>query len=140
MSEVHRPLPAPTDLTRFFWEGTREHRLMIQRCQSCRHYIHYPQPICPRCASVDLAPEAVSGTATVYSFTEVTQAFHPFFAARLPYLLAIVELSEQAGLRMLTELVDCSSDEISIGLPVVVKYVPVCGDTTLPCFRPAASS
>ena len=30
-----RPLPAPDELTRPYWEAAREHRLVVQRCAGC---------------------------------------------------------------------------------------------------------
>jgi uncharacterized OB-fold protein len=133
-----RPLPAPDDLTRFFWEGTRQQELRIQRCNQCGHLIHYPQSLCPKCLSTDLGWIRVSGRATVYSYTEAVQAFHPFFQGELPYLLAIIELPEQPLLRMLTEVVDCDAADIAVGLAVEVVFVPVSEEITLPLFRPAA--
>ena len=45
------PLPAPDAVTQFFWDAVDRHELMIQRCKSCGHYIHYPKIICRFCQS-----------------------------------------------------------------------------------------
>ncbi|MCU1375199.1 MAG: hypothetical protein JWO68_2485 [Actinomycetia bacterium] len=131
-----RPLPAPDACTQFFWDGAKAGELRIQRCNQCEHLIHYPQPVCPRCLSTDLGWTRVSGRATVYTFTEAVQAFHPFFEAQLPYLLAVVELPEQAGLRMMTQLVDCDVADAAIDMAVEVTFLPVSDEITLPLFRP----
>ena len=60
--------PLPSDVTRFFWDAVQQGRLMFLRCQACRHFMHYPRTLCNRCLSEDLAPEAVSGRATVATY------------------------------------------------------------------------
>jgi uncharacterized OB-fold protein len=131
------PRPRPAPLTQFFWDGVNDHKLIILRCQQCRHYVHYPRPICERCGSTDLAPEQVSGQATLYSYTTVMQAFHPYYVDRLPYVLAVVELAEEPGLRMTTNIVDCGEADLKIGMAVEVAFTEVGPDLVLPLFRPA---
>ena len=40
-----RPVPAPDDVSGFFWEAAAEQRLVLQRCRSC-HKLQYPPEIC----------------------------------------------------------------------------------------------
>lgn len=77
MTESPPLLPAPDELTSFFWEAARRHELMIQRCSACGTYQHPPEPVCHSCLSFDLGGAEVSGRGTVYSYTTATQAFHP---------------------------------------------------------------
>src|ERR1700761_2682377 len=95
---VTAPIPEPNELTAFFWESVGAGRLRILRCQDCGNYVHYPRPICNRCQSLNLAPEAVSGRGTIYSYTWAVQPFHPYFVDKVPYCLAVIELVEQPGL------------------------------------------
>src|SRR5438067_3222877 len=99
--ETDPPRPAPDDLTAFFWEGCKEQKLLIQRCNQCGRYIYWPRPVCSNCLSTSLSPAEVSGRGTVYSYTVATQAFHPWFADKIPYLVAAIDLVEQPGLRMI---------------------------------------
>jgi uncharacterized OB-fold protein len=137
-STMTRPLPLPDYLTESFWDGTKLGKLILQSCNQCGHIIHYPQPVCPVCLSTDLGTTEVSGRGTVYSFTEATQGFHPFFAEQVPYILGIIELPEQPKLRMLSQIVDCDVSDVRIGMDVEVTYVRVSDDITLPLFRPAS--
>lgn len=130
-------LPIPDALTQFFWDGVAQGELRIQRCQQCRHYIHYPRPICRFCHSRDLRGERVSGRATLYSWTISTQAFHPFWVARAPYTLATVELAEQPRLMFLSQIVGCPESSLRAGLPLEVTFERVAPELTLPFFRPA---
>jgi uncharacterized OB-fold protein len=80
----------------------------------------------------------MSGSGTVYSFTIVRRAFHPGFAAELPYIVALVELPEQAGLKILSRVVGVAPEAVHIGLPVEAVFVPE-GAFGLVLFQPAAS-
>jgi uncharacterized protein len=134
---TYPPLPAPDDLTRFFWEGVAEHRLMILRCDACGFYIHWPRVVCPNCLGISLTPAEVSGDATLVTWTFPSQPFDPYFQAHIPYALAVVELVEQDGLKMVTNLVDYDSDGLRIDMPVRVAYREVGPGVTLPLFAPA---
>jgi uncharacterized protein len=128
--------PARDPLTEFFWDAAREEKLMILRCQACGFYVHWPRPCCKRCHSFDLQPAPMSGHARLYSYTVGVQAFHPWFESRLPYVLAVVELEEQKNLKMLTNIVDCSEENVVIGMPLAVTFEHVSPDFSLPMFRP----
>jgi uncharacterized OB-fold protein len=125
----------PGPLTQFFWDGVAENRLLILRCQTCGNYIHYPRPVCNRCLGTDLAPEPVSGLGHIYTYTWVMQAFHPYFVDKLPYVVAVVELVEQPGLRLTTTVVDCAEGDLEVGLPVEVLFDEVVPGLKLPLFR-----
>ena len=131
------PQPLAEGQVAFFWEAVAQHRLSILRCTVCRHYVHYPRPVCNRCQSTELVPEDVSGRGTLYAYTEVMQAFHPYFVDKLPYVLAVVELEEEPGLRVTTNIVDHEGVQLRVGLPVEVVFRAVGeGGAVLPLFRP----
>jgi len=127
-----RPLPLPDPETAFFWEATARRKLEILRCQSCKTWVHYPKPSCWNCSSGDLKPEEVSGRGTIYSYT-VTHQDVPGYTA--PFAVVIVELEEQAGLRMVSNVVDVPPDDVRIGMPVEVTFQPVAEDVWLPLFK-----
>jgi uncharacterized OB-fold protein len=134
------PLPQPDPVTQFFWDGIAEGELRIQRCQHCGHYLHYPKVLCRYCQSDDLRGERVSGRATLYTWTIAVQPFHPFYADRIPYVLATVELEEEPGLMFMTQVVDCAEEDLRIGMPLEVTFVELSPDLTLPFFRPASDT
>jgi uncharacterized OB-fold protein len=131
------PLPEPDELTEFFWAGAREGRLLILRCNACGKYIHEPRPWCRFCLSTDLAPAEVSGRGRLDTFTIPMQPSHPYFMARVPYNLAIVELVEQEGLKLVSSVVDCAEEDLRVGMPLRVVFRAVTDDVTLPHFAPA---
>ena len=87
---------------------------------------------CGQCGG-ELVPRAVSGRGTVFTFTINRHPYNP--AVPLPYVIAIVELVEQVGLRFTTDLVDVGVDEVYIGMPVVVTFEQA-GEAWVPLFRP----
>jgi uncharacterized OB-fold protein len=131
------PAPLPDPLTQFFWDAAADGKLMIQQCNECGQHIHPPRPVCRRCLSTDLAPVEVSGRATLYAWTVAEQAFHPYFADKLPYVYATVELEEQRT-KLITNIVDCSIDDLRADMPVEVVFEPLTDTITLPRFRPVS--
>lgn len=131
-----RPVPAPDELTAFFWNGAGEARLLLQRCDRCSLYQYPPDVACVHCQSTELTATAVSGRGTLYSYTVVDRAFHAGFATRLPYVIGLVELQEQPGLKMLTNILAADPGRLRVGLPLEVTF-ETRGDVVLPQFRPA---
>jgi uncharacterized protein len=128
-----RILPALTDLNRAFWTGGANGELLIQRCAACGRWVHPPTERCAACAGA-LRPEPVSGNGTVFTFTENVQPFHPDVPP--PYIVAIIELEEQADLRLPTNIVNCDIEAVHVGMPVRVLFEPN-GDVFVPVFEPA---
>ena len=103
-----------------FWDGLRRHELVILRCRECHTWVHPPQASCPRCLCLSLRPEPVSGRGTVYSFTVANREFAP--GIEPPYVAALVDLDEQDGVRLVTNLVNVTVGDVRIGMPVRVVF------------------
>jgi uncharacterized OB-fold protein len=133
---MSRKLPALTPENRDFWTGGANGALLIYRCAACERWFHPPAPICPSCHSRDVGPHPVSGAGAVHSFTINRQKW----ASDLdqPYVIAIVDLAEQEGLRFLTNIVDCAPEEVAIGMKVEVAFLQA-EDVWLPQFRKVAA-
>lgn len=129
-----RPLPAVNDDNRAFWTGGAEGALMIARCADCTYYVHPPVGFCPACESRNVAPERVSGRGEVFSYTVNRKAWLP--GLPVPYVLALVELEEQAGLRLPSNIVGCDPESVCIGMKVAVRFEAV-EDLHVPLFEPA---
>jgi uncharacterized OB-fold protein len=129
-----RLLPTVTPETEPFWTGGAEGELRILRCATCGHWIHPPSPVCPVDLSRDVGAQPVSGRGTVHSFTVNHQAWNPDVPT--PYVIVLVELEEQPGLRVLSNLVATEPDDVTIGLAVRVRFEPA-GDLHVPVFGPA---
>jgi uncharacterized protein len=114
-----RMLPALDDHNRAFWTGGANGQLHIAFCARCGVWVSPPAADCPDCDGV-LQPRPVSGRGTVFTYTINHQPFNP--TVPVPYVIAIVELEEQADLRIATNIVDCEPDSVHIGLPVEVRF------------------
>jgi uncharacterized OB-fold protein len=114
-----RMLPTLDDHNRAFWTGGADGQLHIAFCAQCGVWVGPPAADCPHCDGV-LQPRPVSGRGTVFTYTVNHQPFNP--AVPVPYVIAIVELEEQADLRIATNIVDCEPDSVHIGLPVEVRF------------------
>ena len=128
---MERPAPIVDDRSRPFWTGGAEGELRIARCRGCGRWQHPPTPICPACHGRAIAPEAVSGRGTVWSFTLNRYAWAP--GMEPPYVVAEVELEE--GIRLLSTVVGVDPDQVRIGLPVHVAFERA-GDAWVPVFTP----
>ena len=129
-----RILPRINDGNEFFWTSGADGRLRFLRCAACGYWIHPSGPVCPVCHSRDLAPQAVAGEAVLHTYPVNHQAWLPGFEP--PYVVAIVELPEQEGLRLTTNLVNCALEDVRIGMPVRVLFEQW-EDVWLPIFEPA---
>jgi hypothetical protein len=126
-----RPPVSPD--TEFFWAGTRQCELRIQRCGGCGALRHPPGPACPRCGSIGKAEyQVAAGTGTVYSY--VVHRHPPVPGKKLPIIVALVELAE--GVRMLGELTGIEPSDVRIGMPVRVSFDSIAEDLVLPSWRP----
>lgn len=133
MTATDRLLPVLDEQNSFFWTAGAEGQLKLMRCQSCSYYIHPYAPICPKCLSREVAPEAVSGKGTVASFTVNMQPWSP--TMQVPFVIAIVALAEQNGLNLTTNLINIPVEEARIGMPVQVVFEQH-EDVYLPLFEP----
>ena len=115
-----RMLPTLDDHNRAFWTGGGGGgALMISRCVGCALWVSPPAADCPDCGAA-LQAHPVSGRGTVFTYTVNHQPFNP--AVPVPYVIAIVELDEQPGLRLATNIVDCEPDAVHVGMPVEVRF------------------
>ena len=136
MAEYLKPLPHMGLESLIFWEGARNHELLIQKCLDCGRYRFYPRSICPSCLSYEVEWVKASGRGKIYSFTVSYRAPSPGFKADVPYNIAIVELEE--GVRLMSNIVGCDNDDLKIGMPVEVVFEPATPEVTIPKFKPAA--
>jgi uncharacterized protein len=128
-----RPRPALTRDNRFFFEGTKQHKLLIQRCTACGRLRHPPRPACAACRSFDWDTVTASGRGTVYSFVVNHHPQVPAFD--YPLVVVLVELEE--GTRLVANVTGVAPEEVAIGMPVVAGFEDFDDGLTLPVFRPA---
>lgn len=146
MAEVGEPeipfrvMPAVTVDNEHFWRSGEQGELRILRCADCEYWIHPPAPICPECLGRNVAPQAVSGEATILTYTVNRQLWYPNLDP--PYVIAIVDLPEQSDLRLTTNIVGADPESVTFGMAVQVtfeEYPDSRGNVWLPMFEPVAA-
>jgi uncharacterized protein len=130
-----RALPRPDHASRYYWQRAADGTLVLQRCPSCRQFQFYPRALCASCAGETEWVDA-SGRGTLYTFTVIRQNRSKAFAALSPYVVGIVELDE--GVRMMSNIVECDIDGLTVGMPLEVLLMKAADDVGLPFWRPAA--
>jgi hypothetical protein len=124
--------PTITDENGFYWEGTKNGELLLQRCQSCTALRHPPSPACPHCLSLDWTPEPAPTRGTLYSVASPQHPPAPMHGSG--FLTCLVEL--EGGIRVMTNLLDCSLGDAKITMPVELFFEPLADGYQLPQFRP----
>jgi uncharacterized OB-fold protein len=123
-------LPAGDEDGAFFWEGTAQGELRIQKCLSCGHLRHPPRPMCPRCHSVQRGFDVLSGRATVWSYVVPHPPLLAPYSDLAPYNVIVVSLDEDPNLRFVGNLVsgvegalnEIDPESIRIGEPVKAVF------------------
>lgn len=135
-TKPRRPRPGITKDNEFWFEGTKNGRLLIQRCAKCKTLRHPPGPMCPECHSLEWDTIEASGRGTVYSY--VVNHYPKVPAFDYPLLVAVIELQE--GTRLISNLVDVDPADVTIGMTVECELVAMDDDLTLPQFHPAGAN
>jgi uncharacterized OB-fold protein len=131
--QPERPLPLfPEPDTAPFWAATAGHRLTYQVCLACGQVVFHPRRHCTCCTSGDLEWRDSAGAGTVYTFTVIRQNGHPFFRARIPYVVGFVDLDE--GFRMLAEIA-ADPETLRVDQRVTVTWEDH-ADLSVPIFEP----
>jgi uncharacterized OB-fold protein len=81
----------------------------------------------------------VSGRATLATFTVNHQSWMP--GPELPYVVGIVEVDDAPDVRLMTNVVNCATDDVHIGMALRVVFEhhpdPDGEDVWIPLFEPA---
>ena len=133
------PVPEMTEVDKEYWEGAQKGILRVQKCLDCNRLQFFPRPLCVHCYSSNLGWQECKGTGTVYSFTIVSVPQDPVFRKHVkntgvPIIFSLIDLDE--GVRIVSEIVGCSPEEVELGARVKVTFEPITGtDFKLPKFK-----
>ena len=112
--------------------------LAFPRCADCGRFHWYPMILCPSCHGARIGWVAVSGLASLFSWTVVRHDFDPAiigrFGLRTPYVVALLEFADAPGVRLISNLVDADLAALAIGMAVEAIFP---ADPGRVLFRPA---
>lgn len=132
VKKINRVHPVENHDHEHYWQGLRDGKLLIQKCDSCGTLRHPPQPMCEECQSTEWSTIEASGEGEVYTYTVMYYPEIPPFD--YPNVIALIELKE--GVRIASQLMDCKPDDVEIGMKVKMKITEVQDDMSLPLFYP----
>lgn len=127
MTDHTYPNPEVTSENEAFWAGTRNGKLLVKTCKDCGKVHWYPRERCPFCFSSNTTWTEASGRGVIYAFSVMRRA-------KPVYTMAYVTLDE--GPTMMTNLVDCDPDDVTIGDTVELRLVSTPSGDALPMFTP----
>jgi uncharacterized protein len=136
MPEYNKPIPVPSAESQAYWDGLRDRKLLMPRCDACGNYWFPPSLLCPHCNATNWTWTSTSGRGRIFSYVVYHRIYHPGFADEVPYAVAVIELDE--GPRMVSNVIGIAPDKLACDLRVQVVYQPITDTITLPKFKPAA--
>jgi uncharacterized protein len=111
------PVPAEDLVDAQFWDGLREEHLFVQECSSCGNR-QFPEWICHECHSFELGWVAIAPRGTLFSWARVWRGAHPVVEESIPYLIALVQLSEAPKVRLVGNLLGPSEQPVRLDVAV----------------------
>lgn len=120
MTSPKRPRPRLDAENRAFWTGGAEGKLNIMKCGDCGAFTHPPLLMCRHCQGERMAPQAVSGKATIDTYTVNHQAWMP--GLEVPFVIARVRLDDAPEVILTTNIVGSPVDAVDFGDKVQVTF------------------
>lgn len=113
MTAPSKPTPAstgaPDEESAAYWEGLRQHRLLLQRCPACGRHRVPALPSCPWCGGVETDTVEAMGQGRIYSWVTVHRPLTATWRHEVPYTVVVVDLAE--GCRAIGRLLDGNSPD-----------------------------
>ncbi len=124
----------PFGFSKPYWDATRQKKLLLQYCKATGKFQHFPRPVSIFTGKKrDLEWREASGRGEVFSYT-VTHRGLPAFRGHEPY--AVVSVTLDVGVNFIANIVDCSEQELRVGLKVKPYWKPLEDGTHLFMFQP----
>ena len=128
------PAPERDALNAAYWDHLAQGQLSYQHCNACGHAWLPARSECPGCLAADWCWQAAAGGAKLISWVVYLMPYHPAFANRLPYAVAVVELDE--GPRLISNVIGIDDAErLKIDQRLVLVIEDESG-TAVPRFKP----
>jgi len=133
-----KPLPTIDQWSKPFWDACKQHRLVMQRCNSSGKVWFPPAPVSPVTRTSNWSWVELSGRGRIASWVMMHQGYFPGFADDLPYNIVMVDLDE--GAMLISNMRDLKDRDIKVGMPVKVVFDDVADEISLPKFVRAQES
>ena len=128
MSQRNIPSPPMSVENEAFWAAANEGRLMVPRCKDTGQFFWYPRNLSPFTLSNNVELVEASGKGTIYTYSVMRRADPQ-------YAIAYVTLEE--GITMMTNIVDCDFDSLTVGQAVELDFYETENGQRVPVFKMA---
>ncbi len=135
VQDYKKPLPVVDEESKRFFDGAKQHKLLLQQCRECKAYSFPFRRWCNVCQKRSLEWVEASGKGEVYTYGLMHYVYRPAFASEVPYPVVIIHLDE--GPLITSNLMGCKNEEIKVGMRVEAVFDDVTSEFALPKFRPA---
>ncbi len=132
--DVKRDAVKPRSFSKPYWEGTREKKIMAQYCKKSGKFQFYPRPVSIFTGRQDMEWRELSGKGEIFTYTTVRRARDPF-RGHEPYFIATVTLEE--GVNVLANVINCTAEQMKIGMKVKPYWQPLPDGMHLLMFEPS---
>lgn len=130
------PQPAPDADSIGFWKATANGQLSICQCTTCGLWMQPPLERCRKCNG-ETRFNPVVGTGEVHTFIVQHRGVTVGYIDNVPYVVGIIELDEQKGLRLPARVVDIAAADVRVGMRVQARLEKLPGGTfVVPVFSP----
>lgn len=129
------PMPVLDDLNRPLFDGMKEGKVMVQKCDDCNTWLAPSAFICEACGSENVPWVEVSGKGELYTYVVYHRAYAPEFESMVPYNVALIELEE--GPRLLANIIGIDNNDLKIGMALKPVFREVAPGLPLLHFEPA---
>ncbi|RLI05259.1 transcriptional regulator [Candidatus Bathyarchaeota archaeon] len=109
-----------TSVPKYWREIKYRYRLIGSRCLQCGKIFFPHRAVCRVCGSRKLEDYKLSEKGEVLSFTVIRRNSPSSFEKNVPYIVGLIKLEN--GITLLSQIVDCSIEEVSIGMPVELTF------------------
>lgn len=108
-------------------EVPQHHRLEAATCEQCGKIYYPPRQICPECRCRTFKKMQLSDKGKIVTYT-IIHTGPSQFADQVPYAIGIIEV--EPGVQLMTQIVDCESKTLEIGMSVKLEFRKVLEDGT----------
>jgi len=121
------------------WQGAREGRLVVQRCDDCGKARYPHAGLCPACSSAASSWREISPSGRVHGWCRFHRAYFPEFRDELPYTVLWVRMDD--GVDLFSNFESAAFGQVpTIGQAVTAVFEEVAPQVSLVRFRAQAET
>ena len=120
--------------SKFFWEGAKKNRLMLQKSKNNGNFFLYSVGHSDVAADHEFEWVEASGNGEIYSFTvSYIPGGSKYYLDKVPYVIGSILLEE--NVRIMSNIITNDISSLQIGKKVKVCFRKLNDDITFPCFK-----